>query len=87
MLNDVLYPVHCSLKGNFWLIAENITWSFRIICTRIPWGCAKFFRRYTTGQKKKIKQLFKFILAIVYLVLVTEKGYLKCFVGKKRYSI
>ena len=54
--------------------------------TRTPWG-------YGAGQEKITESLYSrtgnfiYILAIVYLVLVTEKWYLKCFVGKKGYSV
>ena len=56
---------------------------------RVPNGGTKFFLGVTWPAKRKIKQPFHFrtsnfvyILAIVNLVPVTEKGFLKCFVGK-----
>ena len=52
---------------------------------RLPLGGTQNFLGGTRLANKKIKQPLAILLylGIVYLVPVTEKGYLECLVGKK----
>ena len=74
--------------------ADNLDHCFSKYSAHTPWGYAKFLRGMQLAKKKQKKNNltrgtsnFVYILAIVYLVLVTEKVYLKCFVDKMGYSV